>query len=189
MAQADSKVIILDCDMRRPQIHKLFGIAKEHGVSNLLVGSSNAGGAIIHTRIPNLDVIPCGSIPPNPSELLGSTRMVTLLNALRKRYAHILIDSPPSTAVTDAVVLSKSVDGVILVIRAGHTAREIVKNGVAQFGAVGASMLGAVLNGVDMGRDSYYYYQYYYYYYGEDGDRRKKFRRKKKSKNRYGEEA
>jgi succinoglycan biosynthesis transport protein ExoP len=91
--------------------------------------------------------------------------------------------------VTDAVVLSKSVDGVILVIRAGHTAREIVKNGVAQFGAVGASILGAVLNGVDMGRDGYYYYQYYYYYYGEDGDRRKKFRRKKKSKNRYGEEA
>jgi capsular exopolysaccharide synthesis family protein len=189
MAQADSKVIILDCDMRRPQIHKLFGIVKEHGVSNLLVGSSNAGEAIIHTRIPNLDVIPCGSIPPNPSELLGSTRMVTLLNALRKRYVHILIDSPPSTAVTDAVVLSKSVDGVILVIRAGDTAREIVKNGVAQFGAVGASILGAVLNGVDMGRDSYYYYQYYYYYYGEDGDRRKKFRRKKKSKNRYGEEA
>ena len=189
MAQADSKVIILDCDMRRPQIHKLFGIVKEHGVSNLLVGSSNAGEAIIHTRIPNLDVIPCGSIPPNPSELLGSTRMVTLLNALRKRYAHILIDSPPSTAVTDAVVLSKSVDGVILVIRAGDTAREIVKNGVAQFGAVGANILGAVLNGVDMSRDSYYYYQYYYYYYGEDGDRRKKFRRKKKSKNRYGEEA
>ena len=189
MAQADSKVIILDCDMRRPQIHKLFGIVKEHGVSNLLVGSSNAGEAIIHTRIPNLDVIPCGSIPPNPSELLGSTRMVTLLNALRKRYAHIVIDSPPSTAVTDAVVLSKSVDGVILVIRAGDTAREIVKNGVAQFGAVGANILGAVLNGVDMSRDSYYYYQYYYYYYGEDGDRRKKFRRKKKSKNRYGEEA
>ncbi len=189
MAQADSKVIILDCDMRRPQIHKLFGIVKEHGVSNLLVGSSDAGRAIIHTRIPNLDVIPCGSIPPNPSELLGSTRMVTLLNALRKRYAHILIDSPPSTAVTDAVVLSKSVDGVILVIRAGDTAREIVKNGVAQFGAVGANILGAVLNGVDMSRDSYYYYQYYYYYYGEDGDRRKKFRRKKKSKNRYGEEA
>jgi len=189
MAQADSKVIILDCDMRRPQIHKIFGIAKEHGVSNLLVGTSDAGGAILHTRIPNLDVIPCGSIPPNPSELLGSTRMAILLNALRKDYAHILIDSPPSTAVTDAVVLSKSVDGVILVIRAGHTAREIVKNGVAQFGAIGASILGAVMNGVDMGRDGYYYYQYYYYSYGEDGDRRKKFRRKKKSKNRYGEEA
>jgi len=188
MAQADSKVIVLDCDMRKPKMHKIFGIAKEHGISNLLVGSRNVGGAIIHTRIPNLDVIPCGPIPPNPSELLGSTRMARLLNALRKNYVHILIDSPPSTAVTDAVVLSKSVDGVILVISAGHTAREIVKNGVAQFGAVGAPVLGAVLNGVDMSRDSYNY-QYYYYYYGEDGDMRKKFHRKKKSKNGYDEEA
>jgi succinoglycan biosynthesis transport protein ExoP len=189
MAQADSKVIILDCDMRKPQIHKIFGIAKEHGISNLLVGTSNVRGAIIHTRIPNLDVIPSGPIPPNPSELLGSTRMARLLNALRKEYAHILIDSPPSAAVTDAVVLSKSVDGVILVISAGHTAREIVKNSVAQFGAVSSSILGAVLNGVDMSRDGYHYYQYYYYYYGEDGDRKRKFHRKKQSKNGYGEKA
>jgi len=189
MAQADSKVIILDCDMRRPQIHKIFGIGKEQGISSLLVGTSDAEGAIIHTRIPNLDLIPSGPIPPNPSELLGSTRMTTLLNALRKDYAHILIDSPPSAAVTDAVLLSKSVDGVILVISAGHTARELVKNSIAQFGAVGASILGAVLNGVDIGRNGHHYYQYYYYYYGEDEGRKRKFHRKIKSKNRYGEEA
>jgi Mrp family chromosome partitioning ATPase len=114
--------------------------------------------------------------------------MTALLNVLRKQYNHILIDSPPSTAVTDAVVLSKSVDGVVLVIRAGDTAREIVKNGIAQLGDVGAHILGAVLNGVNMGRDSYYYYQYYYYYYGEDMERKKKTRRKKKPKSRYGEE-
>ena len=115
--------------------------------------------------------------------------MVDLLDTLRKQYNHILIDSSPSTAVTDAVVLSKSVDGIVLVIRAGDMAREMVRNGVAQFEAVGARVLGAVLNGVDMGRDSYYYYQYYYYYYGEDGDRKRKSRRKKRSKSRYGEEA
>jgi Mrp family chromosome partitioning ATPase len=113
--------------------------------------------------------------------------MKTLLNSLRKHYAHILIDSPPSIAVTDAVVLSKSVDGVILVIRAGYTAKEIIKSGIAQFGAVGTHILGAVLNGVDMSRDRYHY-QYYYYYYGKDGDRRKESRRKKRSKNSYGEE-
>jgi succinoglycan biosynthesis transport protein ExoP len=186
MAQAESKVIILDCDMRKPKMHKIFGITKEHGISNLLVGTSDVGGAIIHTRVPNLDIIPSGPIPPNPSELLGSTRMARLLNALRKEYAHILIDSPPSIAVTDAVLLSKSADGVILVISAGHTAREIVKNSVAQFGAVSASILGAVLNGVDMSRDGYHY-QYYYYYYSEDGDRRKKFSRKKKQRNGYSE--
>jgi len=84
------------------------------------------------------------------------------------------------------VVLSKSVDGVILVIRAGYTAKEIIKSGIAQFGAVGAHILGAVLNGVDMSRDRYHY-QYYYYHYSEDGDRRKWSRRKKKSKNIYGE--
>lgn len=181
MAQADSKVIVLDCDMRRPKMHKLFGIAKDCGVSNLLVGSSDAEEAIFHTRIPKLDIIPSGPIPPNPSEILGSTRMATLLNDLRKQYAHILIDSSPSTAVTDAVVLSKWVDGVVLVIRAGDMAREIAKNGIAQFEAVGAHILGAVLNGVDMSKDGYYsYYQYYYYYYGENGEE-KKSRRKKRS--------
>ena len=186
MAQADSKIVILDCDMRRANVHKVFGTANDHGISNLLVGNSNMREAILHTRIPNLDVIPCGPIPPNPSELLGSTRMTTLLNSLRKHYAHILIDSPPSIAVTDAVVLSKSVDGVILVIRAGYTAKEIIKSGIVQFAAVGTHILGAVLNGVDMSRDRYHY-QYYYYHYSEDGDRRKWFRRKKKSKNIYGE--
>jgi succinoglycan biosynthesis transport protein ExoP len=189
MAQSDSKVIILDCDMRRPKSHKLLGVARDQGISNILVGSSDVKESILHTQIPNLDIIPSGPIPPNPSEMLGSARMVTLLNDLRKKYAHILIDSPPSTAVTDAVVLSKSVDGVILVIRTGDTPREIIRNGVAQFEAVGAHILGAILNGVDMGRDSYYYYQYYYYYYGEDGERKKKSRRKKKRKTQYGEEA
>jgi succinoglycan biosynthesis transport protein ExoP len=186
MAQADSKILILDCDMRRANVHKVFGTANDHGISNLLVGNSNMREAILHTRIPNLDVIPCGPIPPNPAELLGSTRMKTLLNSLRKHYAHILIDSPPSIPVTDAVVLSKSVDGLILVIRAGYTAKEIIKIGIAQFGAVGTHILGAVLNGVDMSRDMYHY-QYYYYYYGKDRDRRKESRRKKRSKNSYGE--
>jgi len=186
MAQADSKIVILDCDMRRANVHKVFGTANDHGISNLLVGNSNMREAIVHTRIPNLDVIPCGPTPPNPSELLGSTRMKTLLNSLRKHYAHILIDSPPSIAVTDSVVLSKSVDGVILVIRAGYTAKEIIKSGIAQFGAVGTHILGAVLNGVDISIDRYHY-QYYNYYYGKDGDRRKESRRKKKSKNSYGD--
>lgn len=189
MAQAGSKVIVLDCDMRRPKMHKVFGMTRNRGMSNLLVGNDSVEGIILHTDIPNLDIIPCGPIPPNPSEMLGSDRMAALLGTLRKHYNHILIDSSPSTAVTDAVVLSKSVDGIVLVIRAGDTAREMVKNGVAQFEAVGSRVLGAVLNGVDMGRDSYYYYQYYYYYYGEDGDRKKKSHRKKRSKSRYGEQA
>ena len=183
MAQAGSKVMILDCDMRRPEIHKAFGLARDRGISNLLVGGEDAGGALVHTPIDNLDVIPCGPIPPNPSEMLGSNRMANLLNRLRKEYAYILLDSSPATVVTDPVVLSKSVDGVILVIRAGDTAREIVKNGVGQLQGVGAHILGAILNGVDIARNKYYYYQYYHYYYGEDGDKKKHHHKKKSKKN------
>ena len=171
MAQYGSKVIVLDCDMRKPKMDRLLGVSRDQGMSNILVGS---GGRVLHTRIANLDVIPSGPIPPNPSEILGSARMGSLIRTLRKRYTRILIDSPPSTAVTDAVALSQCVDGVVMVIRAGNTAREVVKNGITQFKAVGANILGTVLNCVGVGRDSYYYYQYSYDYYGEDGQKKRK---------------
>ncbi|MFH1351241.1 MAG: polysaccharide biosynthesis tyrosine autokinase [Pseudomonadota bacterium] len=189
MAQSGSKVIILDCDMRRPKVHKIFDIPRDQGMTNLLVGNMEIKSAIFNTPIPNLDVIPCGPIPPNPSEILGSSRMTKLLEILKKNYTRILIDTPPITAVTDAVVLSKSVDGVVIVIRTNETAREIIQNGLSQLKSVGSNVLGAILNGVVMGRDSYYYYQYYYYYYGEDGEKKKQSRRKKKAKSLYGEEA
>jgi succinoglycan biosynthesis transport protein ExoP len=182
MSQIGSKVIILDCDMRKPRVHKVFGISKDKGISNLLAGNGNLKEVISHTGIPNLDAISCGPIPPNPSEMLGSARMEKLLTTLRNHYAYIIIDSPPSTAVTDAGVISKCVDGVILVIRAGYLSREIIINGVAQFEAVGANILGAILNGVDMGRDGYHYYQYYYSYYGkgEEPKAHSRIRRKQK---------
>ena len=186
MAQSGSKVIILDCDMRRPKIHKLLDVPRDIGISNILVGGCEVKEAVVHTRIPNLDIIPCGPIPPNPSEILGAKRMSTLLDTLRKTYTRILIDSPPVTAVTDAVVLAKLVDGVVLVLRTGETPREIIQNGVGQLQAVNAHILGTVLNGVDMSKDSYYY-QYYYYYYGEDEKTRKKSRKKKISKSQYQE--
>jgi len=193
MAQAGSKIIILDCDMRRPEIHNFFGATRDRGMSNILVGLDNIGEIIQNTKIPNLDVITSGPIPPNPSEMLGSKRMESLLVALRKKYDHIIIDSPPVTAVTDAVVLSKSADGVIIVIRTGYMARQIVKNGIGQLNNVGAHIIGAVLNGIDVssGKYSYYYYQYYRYYYGEDGEKNKPTgkKRKKRSKTRYSKEA
>ncbi len=185
MAQSGSRVIILDCDMRRPKVHKIFGISREIGLSNILVGGCKVEEAIVHTQIPNLDVIPCGPIPPNPSEILGSERMADLLDRLRKNCTQIIIDSPPITAVTDAVVLAKIADGLVMVISAGETPREIIQNGLRQLQSVNAHVLGAVLNGVEMGRDSTYYYQYYYYYYGEEREKKKKSRRKKRAKNQY----
>jgi len=107
---------------------------------------------------------------------------------LRKNFDRIIIDTPPITAVTDAAVLAKIVDGVVLVIRANRTVRYVAKNGLKQLKGVGAHLLGVVLNGVDMGRGSYYYYQYYYYY-GDDDDREKSPIRKKRPKLSSGEDA
>ncbi|MBW1962336.1 MAG: polysaccharide biosynthesis tyrosine autokinase [Deltaproteobacteria bacterium] len=182
MAQGGSRVLLLDCDMRRPRLHHLFELQRESGMSNFLVGSGELEGIIRKTPIKNLDVIPCGPVPPNPSEILGSNRMRNLIKTLRNQYQRIIIDTPPVTAVTDSMVLVPMVDGVLVVIRAGVTPRQVVQNGIDQLRSINARILGAVLNGVRTGRDSYYYYQYYYYYYGEEeGKRQKRVGRRKKS--------
>lgn len=186
MAQAGNRVLIIDCDMRRPRVHRMFNVQRDRGVSNVLVGNCPLAEAIIPSAVPGLDVLPAGPVPPNPSEMLGSQSMVKLFQTLRERYDRIIVDSPPITAVTDAVILSRLADGVLLVVRAGETHREIIRNGVELLKAANAHILGAILNGVDMGRDSYYYYQYYYYYYGEDGERKRKAKRKRRGRSGYG---
>jgi len=189
MAQAGSRVIILDCDMRKPKVHKMFNLNRDMGMSSVLV--SDDIGSILNevvqtSGVPNLEVIPCGPIPPNPSEIIGSQKMKLIMDELCKRYDRIIVDSPPITAVTDSTVLAKFVDGVMLVVHAGVTPKQIVKTGLEQIQGVEANVLGAVLNDVDTGKESYYYYQYYYYYYGEDGEKKKKNQRKKRSSKRYG---
>ena len=131
--------------------------------------------------MPNLDIIPSGPIPPNPAELIGSERMKTLISEILQEYDRVLIDSPPIVAVTDSVVLSRFVEGVVLVIQVGVTARDVIANSIRQLQDVQAHILGAVLNAVNIGKDSYYY-QYYYYYYGADGDQKKKKRTRRKLK-------
>ncbi len=180
MAQAGTRVLLIDCDMRRPRIHKVFETGRDTGVSSILVGTEEVKDAIVPTGIENLDVIPCGPIPPNPSEILGSKKMEHLIGELKKEYTRIVIDSPPVTAVTDSVVLAQATDGLVLIIRAGETPRQVVQNALAQLRSINAHILGAILNGINTGKDSYYYYQYYYYYYGDDGQRKKKGQRRKK---------
>ena len=181
MAQAGNRVLIIDGDMRRPRLHRLFGVSRDPGLSNILVGNCELDKAVVATDIPNLDFLPCGPIPPNPSELIGSDAMSRLLDLLRTRYDRVIIDSPPITAVTDTVVLSKKVDGVAVVIRAADTPKELIRSGVEQLRTVNAHILGAILNVVDMSGEGYYYYQYYYYYYGEDGEKRKRPRSAKQA--------
>ena len=181
VAQMGSKVLVVDCDMRKPKLNKIFQVTRDKGISNVLVGESELADAIMPTKIPNLDILSSGPLPPNPSEIIGSNKMADVLKELRQIYDMIIIDSPPLTAVTDASILSKYSDGIILVIRAGETHMEVVKSGLENLKAVNAKVLGAILNCVSTGRDSYYYYQYHYYYYGEDGEKRKRTGRRRKS--------
>jgi len=169
MAKTGSRVLLMDCDMRKPRLNRLFGIDREKGVSNVLVGDCSFADAVQETEIANLYLIPCGHIPPNPSELLGSKAMKELLASLSKNYDRIVIDSSPVTAVTDAVVLSKVVDGVVLIVQANRTEREVVRRSVDQLVAVNAQMLGVILNRFDIDFNKYYNkYSYFYGYYGQE---------------------
>lgn len=181
MANSGSRVLLMDCDMRRPRIHKVFGISRNTGISGIISGNSSTKDAVVTSGVENLDILLSGPLPPNPAELLGSKKMVRLISELRSGYDRVIIDTPPITAVTDSVVLSAIADAVVLVVRTNETPRQVIQNGVEQLRSVNANIIGAVLNGVNAGRDSYYYYQYYYYYYGED-EKRKKGRGRKDGK-------
>ncbi len=186
MANVGLRVLLVDCDMRRPKIHKLFDMDRKIGLSSILAGTETLDQAIVASQVENMDILPVGQIPPNPSEMIGSKKMGLLLNDVRKKYARVIIDSPSISSVTDAVALSKLVDSTLLIVRVGETPRHVIQNSLEQLHAVNANILGAILNGVSVGPDSYYYYQYDYYYYGEDRDRKKRSQRTKRKTGRYG---
>jgi tyrosine-protein kinase Etk/Wzc len=181
MAQMGSKVLLIDSDLRRPILHSIFNIDRRVGLSNVLVGRATIEEAAQATEIDNLFVMPCGTLPPNPSELLGSSAMKTTLEAMKQKFDIVLFDSPPIIAVTDAAVLSSQLDGVILVIKSGQTDREAAFRAYTLLKNVKTRVLGALLNGVHIESmyGSYYYY-YHYYYYGKDGDKKKKKTRSRK---------
>jgi succinoglycan biosynthesis transport protein ExoP len=168
MAQSGSKVLIVDTDMRRPRIHKAFGVPNDVGVSSLVVGEGKFEDAIKSTEIAGLFVLPCGPIPPNPAELLHTKAFDELLTQLGGRFDRIILDSPPVGAVADALVLATQVDGVVVVLKAGKTNRDLAQRTVRALRDVQARIFGAVLNDVDLERSKYgdYYYGYAYRYYG-----------------------
>jgi capsular exopolysaccharide synthesis family protein len=172
MAQSGSRTLIIDCDLRKPRMHKIFHIPGSVGFTDMVVKFGTNGNKITvkRTKIPNLDLIPCGQIPPNPSEMLSSHRVKQLLNALGKKYDKILIDSPPVNVVTDPAILSQIAGGVVIIIKAGETKRDVVRRASEQLTDVGATIIGGVLNNVDVERDNYYYYSYYNNYYYQDSD-------------------
>ncbi|MFZ5469000.1 MAG: GumC family protein [Myxococcota bacterium] len=171
MAQSGNKVLLIDTDMRRPRLHKAFGVPNDIGVSSLVVGEGSAEGAVKATEVPNLFVLPCGPIPPNPAELLHTQAFNELLKKLSLTYDRVILDSPPIGAVADAVVLSTRVSGVVMVLKGGSTQREVAKRAVKQLQDVRAKLFGAILNDINLEDSKYEYYYYAYrrygYYYGE----------------------
>lgn len=169
MAQSGNRVLIIDTDMRRPRVHKAFGVPNDVGVSSLIVGEQKLDDAIKSTEVPGLFVMPCGPIPPNPAELLHTRAFSDLLTRLGDRFDRIILDSPPVGAVADAVVLATQVDGVVMVLKSGKTNRDVAMRTVRALRDVKAPLYGAVLNDVDLERSKYgdYYYGYAYRYYGE----------------------
>ncbi|RMD95603.1 MAG: polysaccharide biosynthesis tyrosine autokinase [Calditrichaeota bacterium] len=183
MAQMGSRVILVDADLRRPVLHSVFDTDRRIGLTNVLVGRVSLDDAVKETEINNLYLLPSGTLPPNPSELLGSTAMKQLLDELKQRFDMVLFDSPPIIAVTDAAVLSSKLDAVIVVVKSAQTDREAAFRATALLKNVKTHVLGALLNGVRIESmyGSYYYY-YHYYYYGKEGDRKRKKKKKRRSK-------
>lgn len=165
LAQQGLKTLLIDADMRRSVQHLQFGVEATPGLSDLLVSGEETDGVIRATEVEGLDILPAGVHPPNPAELVGGPRMEKLLGELRDRYDSIVIDSPPMLAVTDASVLGKKTDGVILVVRAERTEKDAINLAIQQLHHVGSRILGVVVN--DAKPDGPYY-AYYRKYYGEE---------------------
>jgi capsular exopolysaccharide synthesis family protein len=168
-----ARVLLIDADLRRPSVHKNLGMGPHSGLSNVLTGSTTLDLAITQTSVlPNLDVLAAGTPPPNPAELLASSNMRDMLAELRGQYDHIVIDTPPSLSVTDAVVLSPRADAVVLVIRSGQTTKTALRRSRDILMQVNAKVVGVLLNAVDLSSpDYYYYYEYqgkYARYYRDD---------------------
>jgi polysaccharide biosynthesis transport protein len=163
MAQSGQRVLLVDTDMRRPRLHASTGVTRQRGLSNLILGEDDYDSVIKQTEIPNLWVLPCGALPPNPAELVMTHRFEHVLNELAQRFDRIILDSPPLQAVTDAVVLSRRVDGVIMVVRAGKTMRDELKRSSRQIRDVGGRIFGIIVNEFDSTNRGAYYYSYYGY--------------------------
>ncbi|MCS7003596.1 MAG: polysaccharide biosynthesis tyrosine autokinase, partial [Dehalococcoidia bacterium] len=142
IAQTGSRVIAVDCDLRRPTLHTLFGVKNTKGLTNLFVDTGFEDLFTQETDVPNLLVLPSGPLPPTPSELLGSRRMLEIIAKLRAEADYVLFDTPPVVAVTDAAVLSTRVDGVVLVVKANQTKRESIQKAKALLDKVGANIVG-----------------------------------------------
>ena len=157
-AEAGREVLAVDCDLRRPSLHRVFGLPNDQGLTALMRDEKALADVILPTEIPHLRLLPSGPLPPNPSELLGSQRMDRIIESVRPLAEIILFDSPPAIAVTDASVLGAKMDGVLLVVSAGKTKRDNAVRAKAMLQKGNANVLGVVLNNVKFDGSLYQYY-------------------------------
>jgi capsular exopolysaccharide synthesis family protein len=172
MAQAGSRTLIVDTDMRKPRLHRVFGIESDVGIANVLLHEVTLEQAVHKTEVPNLDVLCCGTLPPNPAELLLSERFKELVGELSRRYERVVFDTPPMGPVTDPAILGTLVDGVVLVTKCEKTTKESVKQAIRALRDANARVFGVILNDVDVASKRYAgaYYAYYRRYGGYYGD-------------------
>lgn len=159
MAQGDRATILVDADLRRPTLHEIFGLKNDIGLTSLFIDKKSAiEPALQDVGVANLQILTSGPLPPNPAEVLGSQRMLDVIENLKQHADIVLFDAPPVMAVTDASVLGTRVDGVLLVINSGHTRREHAKRAKAQLEKLNIRVVGAVLNGtsIDSAMGGYY---------------------------------
>ena len=166
LAQTGQRVVLIDADMRRPRIHEVFAEKQEPGLSNVLIGEVKVADALRRTSSESLFVLPAGHIPPNPAELLGSSRFTDFIATLGEHFAWVIIDSPPIMAVTDAAVVAHIASGVVFVVGAEMTNRAVAQTAIEQLASADARFVGTVLNRVDLDHNAYYYSQYYRREYG-----------------------
>jgi capsular exopolysaccharide synthesis family protein len=163
LAQGGQRVCIVDCDLRRPRLHRIFDRAGDIGLMNVVVGEATLQEVAKPTIVPNLYCIPCGPIPPNSADVVASEKFKRILDELGEQFDRVILDSPPVVAVTDSAILSTLVDGVLMVIRAFKTTFSLSRSGLRTLRDVDAPIAGAVLNAVNLDRHEYYYQRYYYY--------------------------
>jgi len=166
-AQSGKRTLLVDADLRRPVLHHIFSQSREPGFTDLFMAGGDFNTALRKELRPNFSFIPAGFFNPNPAELLGSKKMVQLLDHFRAEYDMVFFDTPPIVAVTDATLLGTKTDGLLIVIKSGKTDREIVMRAVNTVRNVGVHVVGAVLNDINLSHrySSYGYYKYYYHYY------------------------
>lgn len=162
VAQTGTEIVLVDSDLRKPTVHKIFGLNNSVGLTSVLTGQIKLEDAVQKTKIDGLSVLTSGPIPPNPAELLQSKSMRGIVERLKQEHERVLFDAPPVLPVADAMILSAYVDGVIMVISANHVPREMAVRAKELLENTNARLLGVVLNQVKYSRDGeQYYYNYY----------------------------